>query len=303
MNNNPNWNEAPMHPLIGRRVTKMNGLGNVILILDLRTPVFAADAAEIDTQMVQAIAQGDNLSFDQLMVLKQPRTAGSETFVRIYNRDGSEAGACGNGTRCVAWYLMQNTSREMLRLETAAGELQCWRRGEWRFAVDMGRPRFAWQDIPLRDPVADTSAIAFRLEPEAATLMGTTVNMGNPHAVFFVDDVDRYDLARIGPLLEHHPLFPEQANISLARIVSPSHIEALVWERGAGLTRACGSAACAILVAAARQGLSARKAIVSLPGGDLAIDWQDDDHVVMEGPVEFEFETVLDAALFADVPA
>ncbi len=287
-----------MHPLVGRQVTKMNGLGNVIVILDLRRAAFKLDAA-----MVRAIARGDRLGFDQLMVLEDPRATGTEAFVRIYNSDGSEAGACGNGTRCVAWYLMHGTPRETLRLETAAGELQCWRRGEWRFAVDMGHPRFAWQDIPLRDPLPDTSAIAFTLSPGAAPLMAAAVNMGNPHAVFFVDDLQAYDLAAIGPELEHHPLFPERANISLAQIVSPDHIVARVWERGTGLTEACGSAACAILVAAARKGLSARTATVSLPGGDLAISWRDDDHVVMEGPVEWEFETLLDAALFADAPA
>lgn len=282
-----------MHPLVGRLLTKMNGLGNVIVILDLRGAAFKLDAAT-----VRAIARGDRLGFDQLMVLEDPRATGTEAFVRIYNSDGSEAGACGNGTRCVAWYLMRGTPRETLRLETAAGELQCWRRGEWRFAVDMGRPHFAWQEIPLRDLVPDTSAIAFTLAPGAAPLMGAAVNMGNPHAVFFVDNLKAYDLAAIGPELEHHPLFPERANISLAQIVTPDHIVARVWERGAGLTLACGSAACAILVAAARKGLSARTATVSLPGGDLGISWRDDDHVVMEGPVEWEFQTLLDAALF-----
>ncbi|MGB8276645.1 MAG: diaminopimelate epimerase [Methylovirgula sp.] len=282
-----------MHPLVGRQVTKMNGLGNVIVILDLRGAAFKLDAAT-----VRAIARGDGLGFDQLMVLEDPRATGTDAFVRIYNSDGSEAGACGNGTRCVAWYLMRGTPREALRLETAAGELQCWRRGEWRFAVDMGRPHFAWQDIPLRDLVPDTSAIAFTLAPGAAPLMGAALNIGNPHAVFFVDDLKAYDLAAIGPELEHHPLFPERANISLAQIVSPDHIVARVWERGAGLTLACGSAACAILVAAARKGFSARTATITLPGGDLAISWRDDDHVVMEGPVEWEFETTLDAALF-----
>lgn len=291
-----------MHPLTGHKATKMNGLGNEILILDLRNQA-PGGRATIDAALVRAIAGDDGLSFDQLMTLDDPRTAGTEAFVRIYNADGSEAGACGNGTRCVAWYLMHKDSRDMLRLETAAGELRCWRRGEWRFAVDMGAPRFAWQDIPLRESRPDTCAIAFEPCPGDPPLQAAVANMGNPHAVFFVDDLDAIDLAKIGPILEHDPLFPERANISMAHIVEPGHIAARVWERGAGLTQACGSAACAILVTAARKGLSNRKAIVSLPGGDLTIDWQNDDHVIMEGPVEFEFEATLDAALFTAVPA
>lgn len=292
-----------MHSLTGRMATKMNGLGNVILILDLRNQALNGGPAVIDAALVRAIAAGDDLSFDQLMVLGDPRTAEMEAFIRIYNADGSEAGACGNGTRCVAWYLMRDTSRETLRLETAAGELQCWRRGEWRFAVDMGAPRFAWQDIPLREPMPDINAIAFQPIAEAPPLLAAVVNMGNPHAVFFVDDLAAIDLGKVGPILEHHPLFPERANISMAQIMRPDHIVARVWERGAGLTQACGSAACAILVTASRKGLSDRKAVVSLPGGDLSINWQDDDHVIMEGPVEFEFETALDATLFSAVPA
>ncbi len=287
-----------MHSLAGKQVIKMNGLGNVIVILDLRGSPSSVDAA-----MVQAINRSDRLGFDQLMALHDPLTAGTSAFVRIYNNDGSEAGACGNGTRCVAWYLMRGMSGESLRLETAGGELQCWRRGEWRFAVDMGQPRVAWQQIPLREPVPDTSAITLTLTPDLPPFVAAAVNMGNPHAVIFVDDLAARDLAAIGPRLEHHPLFPERANISLAEVVAPDHIVVKVWERGAGITRACGSAACAVLVAGASKGLSARAATISLPGGDLAISWRDDDHVVMEGPVEFEFEAMLDPALFEDATA
>ncbi|MGA3302121.1 MAG: diaminopimelate epimerase [Methylovirgula sp.] len=286
-----------MHPLAGRKVSKMNGLGNEIVILDLRGAPYAVSAAD-----VRAIDRDPHLSFDQLMVLEDPRHAGTEAFIRIFNTDGSEAGACGNGTRCVAWSLMRNTPRETISLETVSGILQCWRRGEWRFAVDMGRPRFAWNDIPLREAVADTGAIPFSFT-KGAPLIASAVNMGNPHAVFFVDDLRAYDLAAIGPVLEHDPLFPERANISFAQIVAPDRIVAQVWERGAGLTLACGSAACAILVAAARKGLTGRSATVSLPGGDLMLTWGADDHVVMEGPVEWEFESTLDAALFSGVAA
>jgi len=287
-----------MHPLIGRKATKMNGLGNVIVVLDLR----GDDASGLDGAAIQAIGRATR-GFDQLMLLTNPRTSGTDAFVRIYNNDGSEAGACGNGTRCVAWYLMHGTPRDELQLETSAGLLRCWRREEWRFAVDMGRPHFAWDQIPLREAVPDTNKIAFNVLPSGAPLIASTVNVGNPHAVFFVDDLHALDIATLGPKLEHDPLFPERANISFAKVMSPSHIVARVWERGAGLTLACGSAACAILVAASRRGVTDRTATVSLPGGDLALAWGADDHVVMEGPVEWEFDTLLDACLFADVVA
>jgi diaminopimelate epimerase len=286
-----------MHPLASRPVIKMNGLGNEILILDLR-----GTSCELSAAVVQAIGRGNRLAFDQLMVLLDPRPPATEAFVRIYNADGTEAGACGNGMRCVAWCLLRGTSSKELRLETAAGVLECRRQGEWRFSVDMGKPRFSWRDIPLATPVEDTGAIDLSLGE--APMLAAAVNMSNPHAVFFVGDLGAYDLAALGPRLEHHPLFPERANISLAHIASREHIEVRVWERGAGLTLACGSAACAVLVAAARKNLSEREATVSLPGGDLTVAWREsDDHVILSGPVEYEFETVLDPVLFEDQAA
>ena len=191
-------------------------------------------------------------------------------------------------------------------MESAAGELECWRRAATVFTVDMGRPRFAWNEIPLREPFHDTRKIELQIGPIDAPILHTpsAVNMGNPHAIFWVDDIEAIDLARIGPLLENHPIFPERANISLAHVDSRAHIALKVWERGTGLTRACGSAACAALVAAVRKGLTSRSATVSLPGGDLEIEWRESDgRVVMTGPVELEFETRLDPALFKDVAA
>jgi diaminopimelate epimerase len=170
----------------------------------------------------------------------------------------------------------------------------------------MGRPRFAWNEIPLREPFHDTRNIELQIGPIDAPILHTpsAVNMGNPHAIFWVDDTEAYDLGKIGSLLENHPIFPEGANISLAHVISREHVALKVWERGAGLTRACGSAACAALVAAARKGLTSRHAIVSLPGGDLDIVWlESNDHVEMTGPVEFEFETQLDPALFSGLAA
>jgi diaminopimelate epimerase len=166
----------------------------------------------------------------------------------------------------------------------------------------MGAPRLAWNEIPLRDPFPDTRTIELQIGPIDAPILHTpsAVNMGNPHAIFWVEDVEAYDLERIGPLLEHHPMFPERANISLAHVLAPDHIRLRVWERGVGLTRACGSAACAVLVAAARKRLTGRRATVSLPGGDLVIHWREsDDHVLMTGPVELEHEGVFAPALFA----
>ncbi len=294
--------------LAHRRIKKMNGLGNAILVLDLRgtaTEVSAAEARSI------GIAKG--LHYDQLMVLHDPVSSSTAAFIRIYNRDGSLAGACGNGTRCVAWALWQNEAfagtRELV-VETAAGLLACERLGESLFSVDMGRPVFAWQGIPLRHAVGDTDAVDLTqdlavLPPiDPAVLRAVSVvNMGNPHTVLFVDDLDACDLALIGPALEYHPLFPDRANISVAKVEQPDHILLKVWERGVGATLACGSAACATLVAAVRRGLAAREARISLPGGDLTIAWRaSDDHVIMTGPVTFEFETSLDPALFQAIP-
>ena len=202
--------------------------------------------------------------------------------------------------------LMRGTPREKLVLETAAARLECRRKAETVFTVDMGRPRFAWNEIPLREPFHDTRTIELQIGPIDAPILHTpsAVNMGNPHAIFWVDDIEAYDLGKIGPLLEHHPIFPERANISLAHVISRTHIALKVWERGTGLTRACGSAACAALVAAVRKGLTDRRATVSLPGGDLDIEWREsDERVLMTGPVEFEFETRLDPNLFKDIAA
>ncbi len=290
-----------MNPLANIPVAKMNGIGNEIAVLDLRGTDLTVSGAE-----ARAIFRGEGLAFDQLMVVQEPRSDGADAFMTIYNSDGTQAETCGNGTRCVAYILTRGTKREKLVLESAAGQLECWRRAATVFTVDMGRPRFAWNEIPLREPFHDTRKIELQIGPIDAPILHTpsAVNMGNPHAIFWVDDIEAIDLARIGPLLENHPIFPERANISLAHVVSRTHIALKVWERGTGLTRACGSAACAALVAAVRKGLTSRSATVSLPGGDLEIEWRESDgRVLMTGPVELEFETRLDPALFKDIAA
>jgi diaminopimelate epimerase len=235
------------------------------------------------------------------MALHPPRTPGTDAFIRIYNNDGSEAGACGNGMRCVAELVSKQNGKTALTFETAAGILNCWKDADGLFTVDMGPPRFKWNEIPLAEEFRDTRAIELQIGPIDKPVLHSpsVVSMGNPHAVFWVDDVDAYDLNRFGPLLENHPIFPERANITLAHIVSRSHIVIRTWERGAGLTKACGSAACAAAVAAARLKRTDRKVKVTLPGGDLTIDWRaSDDHVLMTGTVAFEFEGRFDPALF-----
>ena len=269
----------------------MNGLGNAITVLDLR----GAEAA-VSADQVRFIHGVPGLAFDQLMVLSDPRRAGTAAFVRIFNNDGSEAGACGNGTRCVAWLLMRDGPDRALVVETPAGLLECRREGPLSFRVDMGAPRLDWRDIPLARAVADTRRVDLALAGvgDAEMRVASVVNMGNPHAIVWVRDLAAHDLAAAGPLLERHPMFPAKANISLAEILARDHIRLRVWERGVGLTQACGSAACAALVAAVRDGLTDRKARVTLPGGDLTIEWREaDDHVLMTGPVELESETTI----------
>jgi diaminopimelate epimerase len=286
-----------MDALAGRPFARMNGLGNEIVVLDLRGTAIA-----VTPEQARAIHRADRLAYEQLMVIHDPRTAGTLAYVRILNNDGTESGACGNGARCVAWIMTRAGAPGRFLVETQAGLLECAREGEWDFTVDMLAPRLDWREIPLSREQADTTAIDLRREAGAAPALEgpAVVNMGNPHAVFFVTDIEAYDLAALGPGLETDPMFPQKANISLAQVLAPGHIRLKVWERGVGLTQACGSAACATLVAAARRGLSQRAARVSLPGGDLLIDWRESDgHVMMTGPVELEFEGAFEDAIFA----
>jgi diaminopimelate epimerase len=294
-NATPQSNPMTIPPLGNHHALKMNGLGNEIVVLDLRKSSHIVTPEE-----ARAIGRGKGLAYDQLMVLHDAKTAGTEAYVLIYNIDGTQSGACGNGTRCVAWYLANHNGKENFTVETVAGILECKKIGPLLYSVDMGKPALAWQQIPLSLAANDTNHVPLDTAYLNAKLPTefSGVNMGNPHAVFFVSDVEAHDLSRTGPLLEIHPLFPEKANISLAAVTSPTAITLKVWERGAGLTRACGSGACAAAVAAHRRGLTSRKVTVSLPGGDLLIDWQDDDHVMMTGAVELEFETKLAPELF-----
>jgi diaminopimelate epimerase len=274
---------------------KMNGLGNEIVVVDMRPNLRQITAAD-----ARSAAAG--VAYDQLMAIYPPQAGNGDAFVRIFNNDGSEAGACGNGMRCVADILFKESRKSVLTLETRAGLLQCWP-GDTPLTstIDMGPPRFGWDEIPLAKRFADTRRIELTIGPANRPILHSpsVANMGNPHAVFWVDDINAYDLGQIGPLLEGHPIFPDRANISLAQVVSRDYLIVRTWERGVGLTRACGSAACAAVVCASRIGRAHRSAVVRLPGGELAIEWRADDHVLMTGPVEYEFEGRFDPALFA----
>ena len=273
----------------------MNGAGNKILVLDQRGGLPLPTPEE-----ARAIQAAPGLVYDQMMVLSDPRAAGTLAYVSIYNNDGSLSGACGNGTRCVADRLARATGETSFFVETVAGRIGCDRIGEWSYRVDMGAPRLTWRDIPLANEVADERRVEVSLAGAPDLGTASVVNMGNPHAVFFVPNAMAIDLEGLGPRYEMHPLFPQKANISFAQVLAPGRIKLRVWERGVGATLACGSAACATLVSAARLGLTGREATIELPGGELTISWREsDDHVLMTGPVEFERQVVLEDRLFA----
>lgn len=275
---------------------RMNGLGNRILVVDMRGRKDAVTPAA-----AVALAADPATSFDQIMAIHDPRVDGTDAFIDILNCDGSKAGACGNGTRCVVQALASETGRRRFTLQTVAGILNAVEHEDGLVSVDMGRPAFDWDSIPLAEEFFDTSRIELQIGPIDAPVLHSpsVVSMGNPHAVFWVErDPMDYELDRFGPLLENHPMFPERANITLAQVTSPSAMTTRTWERGAGLTLACGSAACAAAVSGARTGRTGRKVAVTVassPGrGTLAIDWRDDDRVVMTGPAEWEWSGTLD---------
>lgn len=276
---------------MARRFLKMHGLGNDFVVLDAREDRFTVTPAQ-----ARAIAdRRTGVGFDQLILIEPPRNAGADAFMRILNPDGSESGACGNATRCVARLLAREAGAGAVTIETTAGLLASRENADGSVTVDMGPARLDWDRIPLAEAV-DTLNVPLSAGP----LHGATcVNMGNPHAVFFVPDAEAVDLAALGPGLEHHPIFPERCNIEVAQVLSPELIRMRVWERGAGITRACGTGACAVLVAAARRGLTGRKATIRLDGGDLRIEWREDGHVLMTGPVATSFTGELSDTLLA----
>ncbi len=269
-----------------RPFIKMHGLGNDFVVVDARKVPFV-----LDDGAARALAdRREGVGCDQIVVLEPPRNGGSDVFLRFWNSDGSEVDACGNGTRCAASLVMAESGRETIAIETAAGLLGAQAAGAGRVTVDMGVARLAWDQIPLARE-QDTLHLELAREDLRDPV---AVNVGNPHAVFFVADAAAVDLARLGPELEHDPLFPERANIGIAQVTGPDQLRLRVCERGAGITRACGTGACAAAVAAARRGLTGRRVTVTLDGGPLEIEWREDGHVLMTGPVATAFVGELD---------
>jgi len=268
---------------------KMHGLGNDFVVIDARQgPV------TVSAQAARAIADRHRgVGCDQVILIEPSADELSDVFMRILNADGGEVAACGNATRCVASLLMAEKGVDHVVIETAAGLLDADKGGGELISVDMGRARLDWRDIPL-EQATDTLHLPIS-EKELSD--GCAVNMGNPHLVFFVEDVEAVPLEVVGPKLERHKMFPQRTNVGIAQVIAPDRLRLRVWERGAGITQACGSGACAALVAANRRGLCDKKAEIELDGGVLTIEWLSDEHVLMTGPVATSFHGTLDRAL------
>ncbi|HBF30660.1 diaminopimelate epimerase [Rhizobium sp.] len=276
---------------------KMNGLGNKILVVDMR-----GQTKPVTPEAAIALAQDPATNFDQIMAIHDPKLDGTFAYIDIINCDGTRAQACGNGTRCVVQALSAETGLKAFTFQTLAGILNAVEHEDGTISVDMGLPVFEWNKIPLSEEFHDTSRIELQIGPIDAPILHSpsAMSMGNPHAIFWVDrDPMSYDLERFGPLLENHPMFPEKANITLAQVTSKSTMTTRTWERGAGLTLACGSAACSVGVSGARTGRTERKVVITVASSPnqqaLTIEWRErDNHVIMTGGAEWEWSGQLD---------
>lgn len=281
---------SPIAPLAFR---KMQGCGNDFVVLDAR-----AQALSVAGAPARALADRRfGIGCDSVIVME--KAEGADLRMRVINADGSEAENCGNAARCVAKLAAAETGKSRIRIRVAQGLLDCTINDNGSVSVDMGAPRLDWQEIPLAERM-DTRRLDVKVGPIDAPVLHTPagVSMGNPHCIFFVEDANAHAIDRIGPMIEHHPLFPERTNVEFAQILSRTHIRLRVWERGVGITMACGTGACATLVAAHRRGLVERKATLTLDGGDLEIEWREaDSHVIMTGPAAESFHGAVDADL------
>ncbi len=282
--------------MTGTPFLKMHGLGNDFVVLDAR-----AHALDLSMRSRRAIADRRlGVGCDQLIVLEPPTEREADVFMRIFNPDGSEAGACGNATRCVASVVMDERKADQVTVQTISGLLESQRTGRGDnglpiISVDMGPARLDWREVPVAT-ACDTNHMPVGRGP-LQDPVGTS--MGNPHATFFVDDLDAIAIAELGPQLEHDPFFPERANIGVAQLVGENRLRLRVWERGAGLTLACGSGACAAGVAAARRGLTGRSVEVAMEHGTLGIEWMRDGHVMMTGGISVSYKGELDRSLLS----
>ena len=271
---------------MSRPFLKMNGLGNDFAVVEARDAAFTPSPEQVRRWSTRE----GGIGFDQLIAIESSPGAG-DAFMRIWNADGGEVEACGNASRCVAWLLMEAAGADAVTLDTPGGLLEARRAGSGAVTVDMGAPRLDWRDIPLSEEM-DTRGIELQVGPIDAPLLHTPgcVNMGNPHVVFFVKDAAEAPVRQVGSMIEHHLLFPEGVNVGFAEVRARDRIALRVWERGAGETQACGTGACAAVVAAHRRGLTDRSVEVELPGGVLGIEWRESDgHVLMTGPVALDY--------------
>lgn len=271
--------------MMARPFVKMNGAGNDFVVVNALETPFSPTADQARAIADRTSGEG----CDQLIAIEPSDHA--DAFMRVWNADGGSVETCGNALRCVGWMLMQSTGKDRVVIDTLGGLTTARRADDGRITVDMGAPRLEWEQIPL-DEAMDTRGIELQVGPIDDPVLHTpgAVSMGNPHVVFFMDHAPDDAFVRgTGSLIEHHPRFPEGVNVGFAHVVSPDHIRLRVWERGAGLTKACGTGACAALVAAARRGLTGRAARVEVDGGELRIEWDEaTGHVFMTGPVEVE---------------
>jgi diaminopimelate epimerase len=279
---------------MSRPFLKMNGLGNDFVVVDARFNAFRV--TEVQARAIADRKSG--IGCDQLIVMEKSSSA--DVTMRIWNAEGGEVESCGNASRCIADLLMSETGKDTATIITKGGFLSAKKAGEKLITIDQGKPRFGWKEIPLSENFADTRHIELQIGPidKPSIHSPSVVNVGNPHCIFWVDDLDVVDLGKVGPMIENHPLFPERTNVELAKVVARDHIILKVWERGAGLTKACGTAACATMAAGHRIKVIDAKCRITLPGGDLfmAIN-EENGHILMTGPVSYDGEGVIPEAL------